>query len=62
MRLLLSSSSLVEFDGLVVGVGDGVLEVSEELASDVALQAADDLWFAEAFGGSSGDVVLGWLV
>ena len=51
MRLLLSSGSLVERGGLVVGVGDGVLEVAEELAGDVTLEAADDLLGAEAFGG-----------
>jgi hypothetical protein len=62
MRLLLSSGSLGQFASLVLGVGDGVLEVAEEFSGDVALEAADDLWFAEAFDGSSRDVVLGLLV
>jgi hypothetical protein len=38
------------------------LDVGEELSGDVALEAADDLLFAEAFGGAAGDVVLGGLV
>ena len=62
MRLLLSSSSLDERGDLVLGVGDGLLQVAEELSSNVSLEAADDLLFAEAFGGASGDVVLRRLV
>lgn len=33
----------------------------EDLADDVSLQAADDVAFAEAFGGAAGDVIeVGW--
>ena len=38
MRLLLSSSSLDERGDLVLGVCDGVLQVAEELSSDVSLE------------------------
>jgi hypothetical protein len=62
MRLLLSSGSLDERGDLVLGVCDGLLQVAEELSSDVTLDAADDLLFAEAFGGSPRDVVLRGLV
>lgn len=37
-------------------------EVREELAGDVSLDAADDLFLGLALGGAAGDVVAGWLV
>jgi hypothetical protein len=49
--MLLWTSSVLGLDQLVV-----------ELAGDVALEAADDLRLAEAFGGAAGDVVAGRLV
>ena len=41
---------------------DGVRRGREEFAGDVALEAADDLGFGQAFFGASFDVVLGGLV
>src|SRR6266498_1251396 len=62
MRLLVSSSDPAggwrRFD---VGGRDHVVDVGEELAGDVALEAADDLLFGASFGGAAGDVVLGGL-
>jgi hypothetical protein len=56
--MLLCSSS-----GEGVWFGEGWSgEVGVDLAGDVALEAADDLAFAEAFGGAAGDVVAGGLV
>ena len=37
-------------------------EQGVDLAGDVALEAAQDLAFAEAFGGAALDVASGWLV
>src|SRR5215204_2553872 len=63
MRLLVSSSDLAGgWRGLDVYGRDHVVDVWEELADDVALEAADDLLFAASFGGAAGDVVLGGLV
>src|SRR5262249_20588488 len=47
MRLLLSSSDLAGgWRGFDVGGRDDVVDVGEELAGDVALEASDDLLFA----------------
>jgi hypothetical protein len=63
MRLLLSSSDLSGgWRGFDVGGCDHVVDVGEELAGDVALEAADDLLFGPSLGGAAGDVVLGGLV
>jgi hypothetical protein len=40
----------------------GAGQVGVDLAGDVALEAADDLTFAQSFGGASFDVVAGGLV
>jgi hypothetical protein len=53
-RLLMSSSALGVEGWLEDGGCDHVLDVGEEFSGDVALEAADDLLFAEAFGGAAG--------
>jgi hypothetical protein len=59
MNRLLLSSSFSCAGGLFKGCGrDDALDVWEELAGDVALEATDDLLRAESLGGSARDVVL----
>jgi len=52
-------SQTVPEKGALVGGAD---EVVVDLAGDVTLQAADDLWFCFAFFKASFDVGLGWQV
>src|SRR6478752_3421157 len=57
--MLLCSSSGI-FEGWSCDFG--ARQVWVDLSGYVALEAADDLAFAEALGGASFDVVAGWLV
>jgi hypothetical protein len=60
MLLCLSSRGLSD---LWRGFGDGCAgQVVVDLSGDVALEAADDLAFAESLGGAAFDVVAGGLV